>query len=42
MERRSLFIKADRRASVGRIVEVWDLARDLGIPKINIATEVGP
>ena len=42
MEGRSLFIKADRRASVGRIVEVWDLARSLGIPKINIATEVGP
>ena len=42
MEERSLFIKADRRASVGRIVEVWDLARDLGIPKINIATEAGP
>lgn len=33
-----LLIKADRRASVGRIVDVWDLCRDLGIERINIAT----
>ena len=33
-----LLIKADKRASVGRIVDVWDLCRDLGIEKINIAT----
>lgn len=33
-----ILIKSDRRASVGRIVEVWDLCRDLGIEKINIAT----
>jgi biopolymer transport protein ExbD len=35
---RTLLIKADRRASVGRIVDVWDLCRELGIEKINIAT----
>ena len=35
---RPLLIKADRRASVGRIVDVWDLCRDLGIERINIAT----
>ncbi|MDP2654557.1 MAG: biopolymer transporter ExbD [Candidatus Omnitrophota bacterium] len=35
---RPLLIKADRRASVGRIVDVWDLCRSLGIEKINIAT----
>ena len=40
-EGKSLLIKADRRASVGRVVEVWDLSRSLGIPKINIATEQG-
>lgn len=33
-----LLIKADRRASVGRIVDVWDLCRNLGIERINIAT----
>ena len=36
---RSLLIKADRRASVGRIVDVWDLCRNLGIERINIATD---
>ncbi|MCH7773641.1 MAG: biopolymer transporter ExbD [Bacteroidetes bacterium] len=33
-----LLIKADRRASVGRIVDIWDLCRNLGIERINIAT----
>ncbi len=33
-----IMIKADRRASMGRIVDVWDLCRELGIQKINIAT----
>ena len=37
-QERPLLIKADRRASVGRIVDVWDLCRDLGIERINIAT----
>ncbi len=35
---RAFLIKSDRRASVGRIVDVWDLCRKLGIEKINIAT----
>lgn len=34
----SILIKADKRASLGRVVEIWDLARDLGITQINIAT----
>lgn len=34
----SILVKADKRASLGRIVEIWDLARDLGITQINIAT----
>lgn len=34
----SILIKADRRSSMGRIVDVWDLCRNLGIEKINIAT----
>ncbi len=33
-----VLIKADRRSSVGRVVDVWDICRDLGIEKINIAT----
>ena len=35
---RSVLIKADRRASLGIVVEIWDMARDLGIAQINIAT----
>jgi len=34
----SIIIKADRRASLGRVVEIWDMCRDLGISQINIAT----
>lgn len=33
-----ILIKGDRRASIGRVVDVWDLCRHLGIEKINIAT----
>ena len=36
---RPILIKADRRSSVGRIVDVWDLCREMGIEKINIATD---
>ena len=37
--KRPVLIKADRRASVGRIVDVWDLGRSLGIERINVATD---
>jgi len=33
-----ILIKADRRAALGRVVEIWDLSREQGITKINIAT----
>ena len=33
-----LLIKADRRAQLGRVVEVWDMARNLGLSQVNIAT----
>ncbi len=36
--KQSVLIKSDRRASLGRVVEIWDMARDLGIAQINIAT----
>ncbi len=34
----SILIKSDKRAALGRVVEIWDMARDLGISQINIAT----
>jgi len=37
-KKQSILIKADRRASLGRVVEIWDMCRDLGIAQINIAT----
>lgn len=37
-DRLSILIKADRRASVGRIVDIWNLCKSLGIERINIAT----
>jgi biopolymer transport protein ExbD len=35
----AILIKADKRASLGRVVEIWDLCRDLGVDQINIATD---
>ncbi len=35
----SILIKADRGASLGRVVEIWDLCRNLGISQINLVTE---
>ncbi len=34
----SVFIKADKDASLGIIVEIWDICKKLGIDKIGIAT----
>ncbi len=34
-----ILLKADRRASLGRVVEIWDMARELGISQISIATD---
>jgi len=36
--KQGILIKADRRASLGRIVEIWDMCRDFGVTQINIAT----
>ena len=33
-----VLIKADRKASLGRIVEVWDICRQKGVSQVNIAT----
>ena len=36
---RPILIRADRKASLGRLVEVWDICRELGIDHVNIATD---
>lgn len=33
-----LLIKADSGASLGRIVEIWDMCRNEGVLQVNIAT----
>ncbi|MFH1190175.1 MAG: biopolymer transporter ExbD [Candidatus Omnitrophota bacterium] len=33
-----LLIKADSKASLGRIVEIWDMCRNEGVLQVNIAT----
>ncbi|MEA3560330.1 MAG: biopolymer transporter ExbD [Candidatus Omnitrophota bacterium] len=38
-ESKSLLIKADEKASLGQVVEVWDLCRDAGISQVSIATK---
>jgi len=35
----AIIIKADRRASLGRTVEIWDMCRDLGVSQVSIATD---
>lgn len=35
---RSVLIKADRRASIGEVAEIWNLCRQLGIEEVNIAS----
>lgn len=34
-----VLIMADQYTSMGRVVEVWDMARDSGVEEVNIATE---
>jgi biopolymer transport protein ExbD len=37
-----LLIKADRGTSLERVVEVWDICRNAGIPQVNLAaTQAG-
>lgn len=34
-----VLIMADQYANLGRVVEVWDMARDSGVKEVSIATE---
>ncbi|MDD5165931.1 MAG: biopolymer transporter ExbD [Candidatus Omnitrophica bacterium] len=34
----TILIKSDKRASLGRVMEIWDAARDLNVAQISIAT----
>ena len=38
MATRPVFIRADRSAYVSKLIELWDLCRDVGIHDIHVAT----
>jgi biopolymer transport protein ExbD len=33
-----ILIKADREVALGKVVNIWDFCRDIGIKQVNIAT----
>ncbi|MBF0489833.1 MAG: biopolymer transporter ExbD [Candidatus Omnitrophica bacterium] len=35
----NIFIRIDRRSSMGRVMDVWDLCRDLGSSHVHMVTE---
>ncbi len=37
-EGRSLLIKADKGADLGKVIEVWDMCRQVDMKQVNIAT----
>ncbi|MDD4957187.1 MAG: biopolymer transporter ExbD [Candidatus Omnitrophica bacterium] len=37
-EDKPLLIQADKKAPLGRVIEVWDICRQLDVKQINIAT----
>jgi len=38
LSKKPVLIKADRRASLGKVVEVWDICRASGVSQVNVAT----
>ncbi len=38
LDNKTVLLKADTSASLGRVVEIWDMCRESGVPQINIAT----
>jgi biopolymer transport protein ExbD len=38
VQRKQVLLRSDSRASLGRVVEIWDLCREAGVAQINIAT----
>ena len=41
-DNKTVMLKADTSASLGRVVEIWDLCRQYGVSQINIATNQKP
>ena len=41
-DNKTVLLRADSNSSLGRVVEIWDLCRELGVSQINIATNQKP
>jgi biopolymer transport protein ExbD len=41
-ENRAVLLRADADVSLSRVMEIWDLCRELGVSQINIATNQKP
>ncbi len=37
---KGILIKSDRNASLGKVVRIWDLCREIGISQVDLATNV--
>ena len=37
-ENQPLLIKADKKANLGKVIEIWDLCRQVEVKQVNIAT----
>ncbi len=40
-DNKSVLIKSDKLASLGQVVQIWDLCRELGISSVSLATNQG-
>jgi biopolymer transport protein ExbD len=40
LKKQPILIKADRRSSLARIIDVWNVCRELGLDRVNLATTI--
>lgn len=40
VKNQSILIKAEGRTSLGRIIDIWNVCRQIGIEKVNLASTV--
>ena len=38
LKKKPILIKADGRSSLSRVIDVWNVCRELGLEKVNMAT----
>jgi len=40
LKKNPILIKADRRSSLARVIDVWNVCRELGLERVNLATTI--